>query len=265
MLRLDSGDDGLQADSDGTAVWVDTIRPEPTHSKVFRHSSCVVNLLDCIGTQRFDDAVARVLNSIFKQVQFASYEIHNGKFTRIGGGLAESRAMSSKSELTSLLREQDGARAEPSVTAMGRVVGVRGWNGPSEFWLIIEAAAGSSMPADELEILESRSGLLITAHAKHVELQHARQSAIRALGSVARIEECLTASGALPIREVEVCSRIIYGLSTLGIAVDLCLSEETVRTYRKRAYQRLSLGTERQLLSWYLRQWTNWQAGSAPA
>jgi DNA-binding CsgD family transcriptional regulator len=62
------------------------------------------------------------------------------------------------------------------------------------------------------------------------------------------------------VREIEVCARIIYGLSTLGIAVDLCLSEETVRTYRKRAYQRLALGTERQLLTWYLRQWTQWHS-----
>jgi DNA-binding CsgD family transcriptional regulator len=104
--------------------------------------------------------------------------------------------------------------------------------------------------------LASRSALLLAAHAKHVEVLDARDSAIRSLSSIVQIEKCLSASGVLTIREVEVCSRIIYGLSTLGIAVDLSLSEETVRTYRKRAYQRLALGTERQLLTWYLQQWT---------
>nr|ART90100.1 hypothetical protein [uncultured bacterium] len=46
-------------------------------------------------------------------------------------------------------------------------------------------------------------------------------------------------------------------------------SEETVKTYRKRAYQRLAIGSERELLTWYLARWNRWSAeryqGAVPA
>ena len=56
------------------------------------------------------------------------------------------------------------------------------------------------------------------------------------------------------------CARILYGLSSVGIALDLTVSEETVKTYRKRAYQRLAIGSERELLTWYLAHWSRWSA-----
>jgi DNA-binding NarL/FixJ family response regulator len=144
------------------------------------------------------------------------------------------------------------------------IAGLRGWHGEAQIWVMIDCASSQRVRAAALDVLASRSELLLTAHAKHLELLEARESAIRALASIDRIETCLAASGMLTTRETEVCSRVIYGLSTLGIAVDLSLSEETVRTYRKRAYQRLALGTERQLLTWYLRQWTRWNARGVP-
>jgi DNA-binding CsgD family transcriptional regulator len=58
-----------------------------------------------------------------------------------------------------------------------------------------------------------------------------------------------------------VCARVLYGLSSTAIALDLDVGEETVKTYRKRAYQRLAIGSERELLNWYLAQWSRWSAG----
>ena len=52
---------------------------------------------------------------------------------------------------------------------------------------------------------------------------------------------------------------MLYGLSTVGIALDLEIGEESVKTYRKRAYQRLRIGTERELLTWYLALWSTWR------
>jgi DNA-binding CsgD family transcriptional regulator len=74
------------------------------------------------------------------------------------------------------------------------------------------------------------------------------------------IESCIVATSPLPRREAEVCARILYGLSSVGIALDLSVSEETVKTYRKRAYQRLVIGSERELLTWYLSHWNRWSA-----
>ena len=48
-------------------------------------------------------------------------------------------------------------------------------------------------------------------------------------------------------------ARILYGLSAAGIAVDLGIGIESVTTYRKRAYRRLGIATQRELLVWYLK------------
>lgn len=48
------------------------------------------------------------------------------------------------------------------------------------------------------------------------------------------------------------CGRILYGLSTAGIAVDLEIAEDSVATCHKRAYAKLCIGVERELLLWYL-------------
>jgi DNA-binding CsgD family transcriptional regulator len=82
----------------------------------------------------------------------------------------------------------------------------------------------------------------------------------QALTALPEIETCIVATSDLPRREAEVCARILYGLSSVGIALDLTVSEETVKTYRKRAYQRLAIGSERELLTWYLARWSRWSA-----
>jgi hypothetical protein len=56
------------------------------------------------------------------------------------------------------------------------------------------------------------------------------------------------------------CGADLYGMSSVGIALDLSVSEETVKTYRKRAYQRLNIGSECELLTWYLARWNRWMA-----
>ncbi|MDO8279873.1 MAG: helix-turn-helix transcriptional regulator [Burkholderiaceae bacterium] len=53
-------------------------------------------------------------------------------------------------------------------------------------------------------------------------------------------------------RETQVCARILRGISTPGIALDLELREHSVATYRKRAYRRLSIGTRFELMQLYL-------------
>jgi DNA-binding CsgD family transcriptional regulator len=219
---------------------------------------CAVELLDCIGTEQFDFVFERMLHSLCGPVQFASYRSREGKLTRIAGQLNEAKALHAIADFDSLARDaaNDGKAAQ--VIARHGTAVLRGMHGALAIWIVVDCESNAPMPAHALDALSKRSGLLLAAHAKHMELLDAHQGAIRAIGSIDRIQECLTASGALRVREIEVCARIIYGLSTLGIAVDLSLGEETVRTYRKRAYQRLALGTERQLLTWYLRQWTHW-------
>jgi len=113
---------------------------------------------------------------------------------------------------------------------------------------------------DAIERFGQSSALLLALLAKHADVCRNRRDASRALVALGDIEDCIAHSRALPRRESQVCARILYGLSSTGIALDLDVSEETVKTYRKRAYQRLAIGSERELLNWYLGRWSGWRS-----
>ncbi|MFM0347822.1 helix-turn-helix transcriptional regulator [Paraburkholderia sp. RL17-347-BIC-D] len=107
--------------------------------------------------------------------------------------------------------------------------------------------------------LSAVADTLISAIAKHVSVLAHRPNVKFALTDLSEIEKCLIARSDLRRREVEVCARIIVGLSAAGISLDLGVGEETVKTYRKRAYSRLNIGCERELLHWYVSQWSTWR------
>jgi DNA-binding CsgD family transcriptional regulator len=92
---------------------------------------------------------------------------------------------------------------------------------------------------------------------KHASALWQRGLLLESLSSLEAIERCVaTAPSALPRREAQVCSRILYGISSLGISLELGVSEETVMTYRKRVYHRLGIATQRELLMWYVSLWS---------
>jgi DNA-binding CsgD family transcriptional regulator len=93
--------------------------------------------------------------------------------------------------------------------------------------------------------------------SKHLDICGQGDSLARALTSLAVIEHCFARSPLkLPRRESEVGARMLFGMSTTGIALDLGLSEETVITYRKRLYARLAIFNLRGLLQWYIVLWS---------
>lgn len=97
------------------------------------------------------------------------------------------------------------------------------------------------------------SPVLFSIIAKHRQFETQSRPATSAYASLKAIESDLCASGAdLTERQVQVCSRILYGISTAGIALDLGLSEETIVTHRKHAYQRLNISSRFELNRWYL-------------
>jgi DNA-binding CsgD family transcriptional regulator len=114
------------------------------------------------------------------------------------------------------------------------------------------AARGPFLPK-QFKTLRTEAEVLMALIGKHME--HVRLSAGLGaeLGSLCRIEERIKpARPDLTRREMQICARILYGLTTIGIALDLGIGEESVITYRKRAYRRLEIGTARELLLWYL-------------
>lgn len=109
---------------------------------------------------------------------------------------------------------------------------------------------------NNLRNLEALSETLVSIVGKHVSLIESSNSFSLALTSLEEIESTIEAGSIrLPKREAQVCARILYGISSAGIALDLAIGEETVATYRKRTYLRLGIATQRELLIWYLRTW----------
>ncbi|QTH21660.1 helix-turn-helix transcriptional regulator [Rhizorhabdus wittichii] len=106
---------------------------------------------------------------------------------------------------------------------------------------------------------------LISAIAKHAMLLDKTDHLLRSLTRKEVIEENIRqADEGLPRREVEVCARILAGLSVEGIALDLNVGLETVTTYRKRAYGRLGLANRYDLFLWYIRSISGLEAISGP-
>jgi DNA-binding CsgD family transcriptional regulator len=52
----------------------------------------------------------------------------------------------------------------------------------------------------------------------------------------------------MPLRETEVCSAIVRGMTSEAIALELGITVNTVLTYRKRAYARLGISCQNELL-----------------
>lgn len=123
---------------------------------------------------------------------------------------------------------------------------------------VLRADPHSPFGSEAIDRLGRTADLLVAVLGKHAEMCQGRPNVAQSLTALPEIEACIVAMSDLPRREAEVCARILYGLSSVGISLDLSVSEETVKTYRKRAYQRLSIGSERELLTWYLARWNHW-------
>jgi DNA-binding CsgD family transcriptional regulator len=123
---------------------------------------------------------------------------------------------------------------------------------------ILRSDAKDTYDDCDVDRVSSIADLLVSLLVKHADLALRRNTATFSLKSLAEIENCLVAMTQLPRREVEVCARILHGISTAAIALDLAVGEESVKSYRKRAYQKLGIGTERDLLNWYIGLWGNW-------
>jgi DNA-binding CsgD family transcriptional regulator len=128
---------------------------------------------------------------------------------------------------------------------------------------IMRSAHRPEMTDDEVETLRQLSGVLVSAVVKHLDLTLRRPNLTPALCSLEEIERCVLSTTELSRREGEVCARILYGLSSCGIALDLGIGKESVMTYRKRAYQRLGIGSQRELLMHYLSLWSAWRESQA--
>lgn len=108
-----------------------------------------------------------------------------------------------------------------------------------------------------LETLENMADILLAVTSKHVDVMARKNGLTHALSSIEVIQDTIArAPESLPRRELEVCARTLFGVSSLGIGLELGIGEDTVKTYRKRTYHRLGIATQRELLNWYIQRWS---------
>jgi DNA-binding CsgD family transcriptional regulator len=65
-----------------------------------------------------------------------------------------------------------------------------------------------------------------------------------------KIEQLLSRlAGALSTRERQICSRVVAGMTIEGTALDLAIKRSSVITYRQRAYQKLGVSRQNELIA----------------
>jgi DNA-binding CsgD family transcriptional regulator len=254
------------------------------------HDTALAPLVNAIGEDRFGPALARFLNELCGADHFAAFRLAKGELRAVAACCVEPErtardrveiyvnqgwwkhdpAMTEAQRCLAAVRfslvhvdfSEDGyAAMRASVFPHVRDRLLLCGHGPhADFGLsIVRADPLAPFAGDAIEKVALSAELLMSLLDKHADIRQTRPNVAQALTRLDEIESCIVAASVLPRREAEVTSRILYGLSSVGIALDLSVSEETVKTYRKRAYQRLGIGSERELLTWYLARWSLWR------
>ncbi len=104
--------------------------------------------------------------------------------------------------------------------------------------------------AGEMENFEHLAVGLLAAVRRHIELMSGTRAAAPAPPGLAPLRAALQARvPGMPARELDVCARLLQGMSYDGIAADLGLSSATVKTYRRRAFERMGMHFKSELFA----------------
>lgn len=256
------------------SVITGSVRPSPQH---------LVALIAALGTDQFEDECLQVLGSIAGVEHYSIYRVRAGSPEFLGGasvaGMHPARITAPNKRYSrnfaELLRAwqtlEPGGPAvlqqrpidtpdDPGLTGALRHYNIVdrillcGWAGSDLFAITLMRSADAGMfGADEIATLQGSANLLIAACAKHASIHWDRPRGVKIFASVDVIEATLReANWGLSVRELQVSARILFGISALGISIDLGLGEDTIATYRKRLYARLSIGSRHELMQKYL-------------
>ncbi|MFI5445651.1 LuxR C-terminal-related transcriptional regulator [Polaromonas sp. UC242_47] len=107
----------------------------------------------------------------------------------------------------------------------------------------------------QVAAFEGLAPALLALTQKHLALADSLPPVIEAdSGSVAVLMQRLRRlNGQLTARELDVCARLLQGMTQAGVAADLGLSLPTVKTYRNRAFARLGIHFRNELFGLLLK------------
>ncbi|MFO1296346.1 MAG: LuxR C-terminal-related transcriptional regulator [Rubrivivax sp.] len=110
--------------------------------------------------------------------------------------------------------------------------------------------AGGAFTAAELATIEALAPLLAALAVKHVAMMgirlRSRERADRIEAAAARLAAL---SAALTRRERDVLARVLVGMTSEGIALDLGIGLTSVLTYRRRGYARVGVTSQAELFA----------------
>jgi DNA-binding CsgD family transcriptional regulator len=241
----------------------------------------MVSLIGALGTDAFEDEMLELQRSIAGVEHYSIYRV-SGEVPEFLGGAsvrgkhparltgADKRYRRTYAELTRAIEEtHENARLvhDPidSDDDPGLVAALRHYHIVDRVMLcgrvgdvlyavtVLRSEEAGVFEKDALMRLESSSNLIIAICAKHASLHWDRPRGVKIFESVEIIEGTIRdATWGLSVRELQVAARILFGISALGISIDLGLGEDTIATYRKRLYARLSIGSRHELMQKYL-------------
>lgn len=240
-------------------------------------------LIGALGTDQFEEVVLQVLGKIAGAQHYSVYRVRGGTPEFLGGasvrGQHPARLTGSnkryRRNYAELLRADEVTRTDEgailhhdpieSPEDPGLTDALRHYNIVDRIMLCGRADddlfAMTLMRSDEvgpfapgeIALLEHSASLLLAVCAKHASIHWDRPRGVKIFASVDVIEATLReANWGLSVRELQVSARILFGISALGISIDLGLGEDTIATYRKRLYARLSIGSRHELMQKYL-------------
>ena len=246
---------------------VDVFTVDPVQLRVVQKPD-ISPMVEAIGCPEFSANLLAFMSSLGSVERLSLFEQHNYELSEIAPAGKDDQADTDGGlyEIRSLLSRMGrlDSRIELCPTMRGKLAGdqrqrilVCARRGEYAYCIrLVLTPDAAPVTDDDLAALRRITNFLISLVAKHAELTLRRPALTPALRSLDDIESCLTTGTELSRREAEVCARILYGLSSCGIAVDLGIGKESVMTYRKRAYSRLGIGSQRELLMWYLSLWS---------
>ncbi|MWB78183.1 hypothetical protein GLS40_09120 [Pseudooceanicola sp. 216_PA32_1] len=239
----------------------------------------LIDIISNIGTLNFPDSLLEVVHRLVGVDFVACYRLSDYRLLEVASAASPecrlSRAM--RANVHEVKRHLATAGDSVRIRVIQPITSVAGAGRPSSAeddcetvlvyarlntagicMKLLRRAGREALDADRMPELERVAALLLTIISRHTELFEQKSDLTPALASREMIEDCVVNMSKLSRREREVCSRILHGLSSCAIADDLGIGKESVMTYRKRAYSRLGIASQRELLMWYLDAWNAW-------
>jgi len=136
---------------------------------------------------------------------------------------------------------------------LDRIVLCAGTVGSAIVLNILRQETAGEFAGEEISRVRQSGETIMSIIFKHLDFVKRKSTMGTALSSLPMI---MTTMRSLPVqlsaREADVCARILYGMSAAEISEELNVGLASVVTYRKRAYQKLDIGTHHELLMWYI-------------